>query len=117
VPGPPDRVESLGVKLPRYTLRTLFILIVLISIPMSWVAYQLNWKRQRINFLRQYHIRALFYSVAKAPWPLRLVHEPAVDCLVNVPKGHEDEAHLLFPEALINPTPSEWERAFTKSLP
>ena len=40
-----------GMKLPRFSLRTLFVLITLISIPLGWVAYQLNWIRQRHEFL------------------------------------------------------------------
>ena len=33
-------------KLPRYSLRMLFVLVAIGSIPMGWVACQLNWIRQ-----------------------------------------------------------------------
>ena len=44
----------LNMKLPRFSLRTLFVLITLISIPIGWVAYQLNWIRQRHKFARKH---------------------------------------------------------------
>jgi hypothetical protein len=41
-------------KLPRFRLRTLLIAIALLSIPMGWVAYHLNWIRERHELLRKY---------------------------------------------------------------
>jgi len=36
---------------PRVSLRTLFVLVAIASVPMGWVAYQLNWIRQRHEFI------------------------------------------------------------------
>src|SRR5262245_5344012 len=41
--------------LPRFSLRTLFVLTAAASIPMGWVAYQLNWIRQRHAVLANVH--------------------------------------------------------------
>jgi hypothetical protein len=43
---------------PRFSLRILFVLIVIVSIPMAWTAYQLNWIRQRHAFLAQHALDA-----------------------------------------------------------
>ena len=36
----------------RFSLRSLFVLVVIVSIPCAWVAYSLNWIRQRHGGLR-----------------------------------------------------------------
>jgi hypothetical protein len=41
-------------KLPRFTLRALFLLIALIAIALSWSVYELNWIRQRHEFIQRY---------------------------------------------------------------
>lgn len=35
----------------RFSLRTLFVMMVLTSIPLAWVSYSLNWIRERREFL------------------------------------------------------------------
>jgi hypothetical protein len=34
----------------RFSLRTLFVLFTLLSIPFCWIGYQLNWIRERQEF-------------------------------------------------------------------
>jgi hypothetical protein len=94
---------------PRFSLRTLFVLIALISIPLGWMAYQLNWKRQRYDFLVRNHSAKLEMRTDRAaPWSLRLFGETHADYLLYVPDADMEEARTLFPEAIkINPSPSE----------
>ena len=95
-------------KLPRFSLRTLFVLVAIASLPMAWAAYQLNWIRQRHAFFSQYNLdQKYLHSVLgpfnphlKAPWPLELFGERPADVLY-VNHGHLDEAKDLFPESAI----------------
>ena len=34
-------------RLRRFSLRTLFVLVTIIALPLGWVDYQLKWIRQR----------------------------------------------------------------------
>ena len=89
---------------PRFGLRTLFVLITLISLPIGWIAYQLNWIRQRHEFLHRTLDAEIDYSgpvlYPKCPWPLNLFGEQAHD-IVFTPQRTADEARRLFPEAQI----------------
>jgi hypothetical protein len=66
-----------GMKLPQYSLRTLFALIALVG---CWSGYQLNWIRQRHDF---YAAKCVTFNdsgwntVEKAwlPWGLKLFGE------------------------------------------
>ena len=95
-------------KLPRFSLRTLFVLITLISIPLGWVAYQLNWIRQRRAFVEEFQsynglpfIRVdPRYPPPECPWSISLFGESPRDD-IRVPKQYADEARRLFPEALV----------------
>lgn len=97
-------------KLSRFRLRTLLIVIALLSVPMGWVAYQLNWIRQRHEFLAENPTFPSFddsmegQSFARfdppAPWQLRIFGEPGHDW-VGAPKHLTDRARKLFPEARI----------------
>jgi hypothetical protein len=95
-------------KLPRYSLRTLFVLIALVGV---WSAFQLNWIRQRHKFIMTYgtgayanYTEIAFYNIpgeqkALAPLSLRLFGEwgwRAVGC----PEAQAKRARELFPEAL-----------------
>jgi hypothetical protein len=85
----------------RFRLRTLLLLIALISIPMGWVAYQLNWVRQRHALMD----RSLCWDGNPArdpepPWPLPLFGEIGMGA-IDVPESKVDEAKKLFPESQI----------------
>jgi hypothetical protein len=68
-----------GMKWPRFRLRTLLIAIALLSIPMGWVGYQLNWIRQRHEFFEHYQCQHVMYDAlvpfTGAPWQLRIFGE------------------------------------------
>jgi hypothetical protein len=83
----------------------LLIGIALLSIPMGWVAYQLNWIHQRNEFYARYKMNYTHQlprlRAVRAPWPLRLFGESGRD-YIAVPKEFMPEAKRLFPEAGIN---------------
>jgi hypothetical protein len=93
-------------KRPRYSLRTLFVLVAIASVPMGWAGCQLNWIRQQHGFLRRAAVcedSSILNDSAcpiKAPWELRLFDEPPVKVIV-VPNAMTDEASRLFPESLV----------------
>jgi len=90
---------------PRFSLRTLLVLVMGASFPMAWSAYQLNWIRHRHEFLQRETVEVDDSVLddssfpVKAPWALRLFGERRVKVLV-VPSAMLDEACKLFPESL-----------------
>ncbi|HZZ26918.1 MAG TPA: hypothetical protein VFE46_02830 [Pirellulales bacterium] len=97
-------------KRPRFSLRTLFVLIALISLPMAWVAYQRNWIRQRHVFLAGEDHLAFGYKfngedVAVIPMSLRIFGESPIYS-INVKKDDFAEIKQLFPEAKVF---DDWE--------
>ncbi len=100
-----------GMIRPRFTLRTLFVLITAISVPIAWVAYHLNWKYKRDDFAIRHHCGLLtMYSPANTPWGIRILGAHQADYLTGVPDERIDEAKSLFPESIINPTPKDFEQ-------
>lgn len=100
-----------GMFRPQFSLRTLFVLITAISIPMTWFAYHLQWKRKRDEFQNTYHCGLLMmYTPDNTPWPLKLLGAKQADYLLNVPNDHIKEAKNLFPESIINPTQEDYNR-------
>ncbi len=99
-------------KLPRFRLRTLLIVIALLAIPMGWWAYQLNWIRQRHKFLESHPMHMTNATVGghsvEAPWQLRLFGESTIG-YIHAPKTDIPEATLLFPEAIVNDRRSPFE--------
>ena len=88
---------------PRFTLRILLIGIVLLAIPMTWLAYHMNWIWQRHAFLRLEGVIASkpFGMVRPYPWGLKLLGEPKQH-VMNVPAEHIKRAQELFPESVLN---------------
>jgi hypothetical protein len=88
---------------PRFSLRTLFVLVTLASLPMAWAAYNLNWIRLRHQFLAEVHqpdLEGTPYSNDLAPWPLRMLGEDTWFARgLFVPSERAYEAAALFPEA------------------
>ena len=92
-------------KLPRYSLRTLFVLVTLAGVICAWVTYQLHWIRQRHDFFDRYVVNRAdevekWGVPTKCPWSLRLFGEVEHRYIV-ASKGHAAEAERLFPEATI----------------
>jgi hypothetical protein len=87
---------------PRFSLRALFVLIALVSIPMGRVAYQLNWIRQRRDFAYRHRpwresSISMLEEPPDAPWSLRLFRETSYR-LDEIPTPELDRAKELFPE-------------------
>ena len=91
-----------GMKLPRFSLRNLFVLVAIASLPMAWSAYQFNWIRQRHEFYDRYNVPHLYSvdTVRECPWSLKLFGEQPQWSL-DVPKERMDDAQWLFPEASV----------------
>ena len=90
----------------KFRLRTIFVAIAVISLPLGWIAYQLNWIRQRQGFLSRGavldesgHLNDSACPV-KAPWELSLFGEPPVK-MITVPNDMTDEARRMFPESFV----------------
>jgi hypothetical protein len=95
---------------PRYSLRTLFVVVLLVGI---WLGYYANWQRERHNALEWVNQRAKRGTVMhshdpkrKLPWTLELMGEKPQEMIwVNVdPESVEDARQIekirsLFPEA------------------
>ena len=92
----------------RFSLRTMFVAVTLLAIPLGWAAYSLNWIRQRHEMLRRTDIGIVpnFYSPRlSAPGGLWLFGETGIQSLhVSAPPylpEEVDRLHRLFPEAQI----------------
>ena len=88
---------------PRFSLRTLFVLVAIVSVPLGWMAYQLNWIRQRHEFLDGREVQSFMDIMtlpAPLPWSLRFFGEPAHGFVVVAPE-YVQEAARLFPAARI----------------
>jgi hypothetical protein len=95
----------------RFSLRMLFVLVTLVGVVAGWVAYQLNWIRQRREFSNSHHIGIIVWQSGldtKAPWSLKLFGEAPAVYLLNVPDAFLQEAKVLYPEAVINPKPTDF---------
>src|SRR5579871_1330774 len=88
----------LGMKPPRFSLRTLLVLVAIITLPVGWVAYQLDWIRQRHAFLNRPPMPVYSAMYEPAPWSLRLLGERGIH-EVSVTDATAEHARELFPEA------------------
>ena len=91
----------------RFGLRTLFVLVTVVSIWTAWVTYSLNWIQQRHEAIDDGWASPVTVlgrpPRASAPGGLWLLGEKGVD-LIGVAKGNErdfERASRLFPEAQI----------------
>jgi hypothetical protein len=82
----------------RFSLRTMFVLMTIICVGVAWVGYQLNWIRERHDFLDRHPQVYGSPRVTKCPWPLNLFGEKSYQPLV-VPTSALEEAKRLFPES------------------
>ena len=101
---------------PRFSLRTLFVLIALFA---CWFGYEMNWVRQRRQVIADPQVQTWRYFVAvtlygnpprehrervysTAPWPLNWLGEPGYWGVVLAPGTSDQEierVRRLFPEA------------------
>ena len=72
----------------RFSLRTLFVLVTIISLPFGWIAYQLNWIQQRHDFFSHYQYNGMHMRAGSGypPWSLRLFGESRQGYLLVPPK-------------------------------
>jgi hypothetical protein len=90
----------------RFSLRTLFVLVTVVGVVAGWVAYQLNWIRQRHIFFSKYVIAWTSTSIPSdrplQPWQLRLFGEKDKGIVnLTVDNSRVAQARALFPELFI----------------
>ena len=80
-----------NMKRPRFSLRTLFVLVAIAGVPMAWGAYQLNWIRQRHEFISHFGAVSGYSPTTvdpqAAPWPLSLFGEDGYTCMQHFPES------------------------------
>ena len=84
-----------------FGLRTLFVVVTLVAVPLGWLAYSMNWIRQRSHFNA-----IIRYERASSPVPggLWLFGERAAASVMlrsNATEADRAVAENLFPEAEI----------------
>ena len=82
-------------------------MVAIIGIPMSWVAYQLNWIRQRREYIRKTDTGVTAYSTPplgpfNPPWNLRIFGDQGY-AEIGYTKEQEELARSLFPEHFPKP--------------
>jgi hypothetical protein len=111
----------------RFSLRTLFVVVTAMCIAGGWVAYQLNWIRQRHEFIaevkklsqpfyvpvwayiRSDYVGPPYLPETPAPWPLRIFGEEGVWTIGIFDAGYlsyVERAKRLFPEADVGVSPN-----------
>ncbi len=80
----------------QFRLRTLLIAVVVLSIPLAWVAYSLNWIRERQDFSA-----CITYSDATLPPAGLWSFGENGATLIVCPRDGWEQARRLFPEAEI----------------
>ena len=91
----------------HFSLRSLFVLVVIAAIPCAWVAYSLSWLRERRQILGHPGTVASFRrepAEFRSPYALWLWRESGVDVITYPPGYIHDEttrkrSRWLFPEA------------------
>jgi hypothetical protein len=95
-----------------FSLRTLFVLVTLAALVVGWVAWSLNWIRQRREFVHRFELDTGILTVdpvPSAPGLLWLFGEKGVQHILLPHESEYAEAQRLFPEAQIIGVP-EWAR-------
>ena len=91
----------------QFKLRTLLIAVVVLSIPLAWVGYSLNWKQRRYDFLYPNDISSFATGLKTGdnpPFPLGLFGESPRSAIYIPPEIDDSVANRaaeLFPEAEI----------------
>lgn len=85
----------------QFSLRTMFVVVTLISIPLAWVGYSLNWIWHRHAALQQPYTHSSIHKAAPiAPAGLWMFGEKGVGHVTSTPERME-ELRKLFPEAVV----------------
>ena len=98
---------SRACRLSRFRLRTLLVLVFVASWPLAWVAYSLNWIRERreahaVGAVEQDNI-VTWRDPPAAPYGLWLFGERALEYLRWWPgtRFSLEDAERLFPESAV----------------
>ena len=104
----------------QFSLRTLFVLVLLLAIPLGWLAVQLKWIRDRHEALRglEQSGRAFILDWSSSfvhdpddvlPWSLRLFGENSVRqiFILHSQESELKPLRLLFPEAEVTADKSQ----------
>lgn len=92
----------------RFGLRTLFTVVTLFA---CWLAYQINWIRQRHEFVTR---RPPYYPArtedpnfnpVRAPFPLFLFGEPGYWLVAPMNEREQAVGRKIFPEAIVDYAP------------
>ena len=106
-----------------FSLRTMFIMVAMLCLAISWVTYQVRWVRERHSSMELLRGRLTFANgtlykngnerfvtfwvhvkIKPAPWSLRVLGEPGAGYLIfDLPDSGPELTQLrsLFPEASI----------------
>lgn len=94
----------------QFSLRTMFVVVFVASIPLAWVGYHLNWIRERHEFLVPKdpavgltYERYVWDAGNRPPWQLALFGEKGIQRIKVIPTDREqvDRVRALFPEAIV----------------
>jgi len=103
LPVPPRR------RWPRYSLRTLFVVVTVFGVSLGWLGVQVKWIRDRHDRMNRARWAFSVPSHHDAPWSIRILGEKGVSAIVKH-DGHSSESrrryhelHQLFPEAELLP--------------
>ena len=99
----------------RFSLRTMLVVVVVISIPLAWVGYSLNWIRQRHEVLNYRGVWQMGNREPAAPMCLWVLGENGVGCL-TLPKNSplsEEEVKRLFPETIVFVRNPPWPATYS----
>jgi len=103
-----------------FRLRTTFVVVAVVAVPMAWAAYSLNWIRERRAAMRMPGVFAaydaqlfdakIYGAPGQAPWTIRVFGERRVSnvCYIELPgrttSALHEELCRLFPEAYVYET-------------
>jgi len=92
----------------RYSLRTLLVLVVLLAIPLGWIAAQLKWIHDRHEALEHHHALSVSWTGRgpEAPWSVRIFGENGqLEITLRDDKSDDERKRIekLFPEATVRP--------------
>jgi hypothetical protein len=84
----------------QFSVTAMFVVTVVVSIPLAWVGYSLNWIRQREQARYELIAYWQFDGAEEVPLGLRLFGERGATTIA-CPKRHMAEVQRLFPEATV----------------
>jgi len=94
----------------RFSLRTLFVLVLALSVPLAWLSVQLKWIHDRHQALEHHDALIVFWAAGnsdpEAPWSIRIFGEKGRTAItLRDDKSEAERTRLkkLFPESIVTP--------------